>query len=66
MSKCDLNYTLAWVFSCKFAAYFQNTFFQEHLRVASSEAIYRRKLHKYLKILGFGFLMLYTNSFFGD
>ena len=30
------NCTLAWVFFCKFAAYFQNTFFWEHLwRVAS-------------------------------
>ena len=25
------NHTSAWVFSCKFATYFQNTFFQEHL-----------------------------------
>ena len=38
--KCDFNkvtlqlywnHTSAWVFSCKFAAYFQNTFSQEHL-----------------------------------
>ena len=29
------NRTLAWVFSCKFAAYFQNTFSQEHLWVAA-------------------------------
>ena len=29
------NHTSAWVFSCKFAVYFQNTFFQEHLRVAA-------------------------------
>ena len=27
---------MAWVFSCKFAAYFQNTFSQEHLRGAAS------------------------------
>ena len=26
---CSEN--MAWVFSCKFAAYFQNTFYQEHL-----------------------------------
>ena len=26
----------AWVFSCKFAAYFQNTFLQEHLWRAAS------------------------------
>ena len=40
MPKCDFNkvakqlywnHTSAWVFSCKFAAYFQNTFSQEHL-----------------------------------
>ena len=46
MSKCDFNNVAlqlywnrisAWVFSCKFAAYFQNTFFQEHLWVAASE-----------------------------
>ena len=31
------NHTSAWVFSCKFAAYFQNTFSQEYLRVSLSE-----------------------------
>ena len=45
MPKCDFNKvplelysnrTSAWVFSCKFAAYFQNIFFEEHLRVAAS------------------------------
>ena len=39
MPKCDftkvalqlyLNRTLTWVFSCKFAAYFQNSFFYEN------------------------------------
>ena len=35
MQKCNFR-TLAWVFSCKFAAYFQNTFSQEHLRRAAS------------------------------
>ena len=30
------NRTSAWVFSCKFAAYFQNTFSQEHLWIAAS------------------------------
>ena len=29
--------TLAWVFSCKFAVYFQNTFFLEHLWSVTSE-----------------------------
>ena len=45
MPKCDFikvakqlywNCTSAWVFSCKFTAYFQNTFSQEHLWVAVS------------------------------
>ena len=45
MPKCDFdkvamqlywNYTLAWVFSCKFAAYFQNTSFLERLWVGAS------------------------------
>ena len=40
MPKCDFNkvalqlywnHISAWVFSCKFAAYFQNTFLQQHL-----------------------------------
>ena len=31
------NRKWAWVFSCKFAAYFQSTFFKEHLWVAASE-----------------------------
>ena len=44
MSKCEFNRltkqlywnrTSAWVFSCKFAAYFQNTFSWEHLWVAA-------------------------------
>ena len=30
------NRTSAWVVSCKFAAYFHNTFSQEHLWVAAS------------------------------
>ena len=43
--KCDFNKdakqlywnrTSAWVFSCKFAAYFQNNFSQEHLQMAAS------------------------------
>ena len=45
MPKCNFNkvakqlywnHTSAWVFSCKFAAYFQNTFSQEHLWTADS------------------------------
>ena len=30
------NHTSAWVFSCKFAAYFQNTFYYEHLWTSAS------------------------------
>ena len=46
MPKCDFNKvalqvycnrTSAWVFSCKFAAYFQNTFLRKHLWMAASE-----------------------------
>ena len=37
MLKCDFNHTLTWVFSCKFAAYFQNIFFWEHLLRAVPE-----------------------------
>ena len=32
------NCTLAWMFSCKFAAYFQNTFSQQHLWRAASKS----------------------------
>ena len=35
MPKCD-NQTSARFFSCKFAAYFQNTFFSEHFWIAAS------------------------------
>ena len=31
------NRTSAWMFSCKFAAYFQNVFSKEHVWVAASE-----------------------------
>ena len=52
MPKCDFNkvalqlywnHTSAWVFSCKFAAYFQNTFFQQHLVVAASVSVNRAR-----------------------
>ena len=45
MSKCDFdkvakqvygNHTLPWVFSCKSAAHFSNTFLEEHLWRAAS------------------------------
>ena len=59
MLKCDFNKvakakqlywnrTLAWVFSCKFAAYFQNTFSQEQLWMAASgQSLFLRKLQAY-------------------
>ena len=34
------NHTSTWLFSCKFAAYFQNTFSQEHLWTAASYCFY--------------------------
>ena len=34
------NRTLAWEFTCKFAAYFQNTFSYEHLWMTASEGLY--------------------------
>ena len=34
------NHIPTWVFSCKFAAYFQNTFSWEHLRAGASEDLY--------------------------
>ena len=38
MPKRDsINHTSAWVFSCKFAASFQNTFLTEHLWRAASD-----------------------------
>ena len=49
MTKCDFNKvakqlywncTSAWVFSRKFAAYFQNTFFEEHIWMATSETYF--------------------------
>ena len=34
------NRTSTWLFSCKFAAYLQNTFSEEHLWVAASAVCY--------------------------
>ena len=48
MPKCDFNkaalklyqnHTLTWMLSCKFAAYFPNTFLQEHLWRAAFDNI---------------------------
>ena len=48
-SKVAWNHTSAWVFSCKFSAYFQNTFSLEHLWMADSASSlkwirYKKKL----------------------
>ena len=42
-----LSRTSVWLFSCKFAAYFQNTFSMEHLWVAASEWNRLFKLNRY-------------------
>ena len=40
------NHTLTWVFYCKFAAYFQNTFLKEHLQRAASNISSAQKAQK--------------------
>ena len=59
MPKCDFKTvalqlywkcTLAWVLSCKFTAYFQNTFFYEHLSTAAS--VFSSKNHPNLVDIG--------------
>ena len=51
MPKCGFNkvanwnHTSAWVFFCKFAAYFQNTFFYEDTWVAASERYLCNEVH---------------------
>ena len=39
------NHTSAWVLSCIFAAYFQNTFYYEHLWMIASEVARSHKNH---------------------
>ena len=44
ISRLYWNCTLSWVLACKFAAYFQNNFFQEHLwMVASGQSLFFNK-----------------------
>ena len=38
------NHTSAWVFSCKFAAFFQNTFSWKHLWVTACEFLMPNKM----------------------
>ena len=61
MPKCDFNkvalelywnHTLAWMFSCKFAAFFQNTFSEEHLWVAASNRCNLLSFHILLLMCG--------------
>ena len=60
MPKCNFNKvalqlywncTSAWVFSCKFAAYFPNTFSKEHLWTAISEA--RNNIQLFCELMKF-------------
>ena len=70
MPKCDINkvarqlygnHTSTWVFSCKFATYFQNTFSQEHRWRAASETT-RIKFSKLQRLaIGLIELMKYFN-----
>ena len=49
MPKCDFN-KVPWVFSCKFAAYFQNSFSEKDLwRVASTHNMW---VYDLLKVVG--------------
>ena len=45
------NYTSEWVFSCKFASYFQNIFLWEHLRIADSESKRCKRLTFYISLM---------------
>ena len=42
------SHTLAWVFSCKFAAYLRNTFSLEHLWMAASDNLKMSKQHIFI------------------
>ena len=56
MPKCD--FTSAWVFSCKFAAYFQN----EHLWTATSEVT--SSCLKVLDLIQFNVKHIFEDKFF--
>ena len=71
MPKCDFNKvskqlqlwwnrTSAWVFSCKFAAYFQNTFSQEHIWIVSE--LFHFSNHS--KLIAFHILILRGRRWF--
>ena len=61
MPKCDFNkvalqlywnHTSAWVFSCRFAAYFQNTFSWEFIWRTASRQLIHRAINHLLSIWG--------------
>ena len=58
MLRCDL--TSGWVFSCKFAAYFQNTFSKERLWRAASEKCWYSVSINPLQQPGMNMLLLFT------
>ena len=66
---CQLywNRTSAWMFSCEFAAHFQNTFFKENLWTTASGAcksnICEIKKHSQVKAI-FAFMIEPVSSFF--
>ena len=62
------NHTSAWVFFCKFTAYFQNTFSEEHPRTTAS--LFRRKplsrwfrCFMYLLLVSFSVLLIEWEEF---
>ena len=71
MPKCDINkvarqlygnHTSTWVFSCKFATYFQNTFSQEHLWVAAFGDI--KSKHDRVSLQALLYPTIHSNAFF--
>ena len=74
MPNCDFNnvakHISAWVFSCKFAAYFQNTFSQKHLWMAASELCNKMTMQanslKYFKVFFFPLIRRIRNLELGE
>ena len=50
------NRNFAWVIYCKFAAFLQNTFFEEHLWRAASGHLHYNKKHIYIEDISFQFI----------
>ena len=58
ISQLYWNRTSAWVFCCKFAAYFQNIFSKEHIWTATSDFCYLKTIsfrhsHLYYNVSGY-------------